>query len=31
MLFSVRFIMSNSYILWLKLHSLGGATVNNVA
>jgi len=30
MILSVHFIMSNTYILWLKLHSVGGATVNNV-
>ena len=31
MIFSVRFITTKSYIFWLKLHSLGGATVNNAA
>jgi len=31
MIFSVRFITSKSYILWLKLHSVGGTTVNNAA
>jgi len=31
MIISVHFIMSNTYILWLKPHSVGGATVNNVA
>jgi len=23
--------MSNTYILWIKIHSVGGATVNNAA
>jgi len=31
MIFSVHFIMSNTYILWLKLYSAGGAAVNDVA
>jgi len=31
MFFPVCFITSKSYILWLKLHSQGVATVNNAA
>ena len=31
MIFSVRLTTSKSYIFWFKLHSVGGATVNNAA
>ena len=31
MIFSVHFIMSNTYILLINIHSVGGATVNDAA
>jgi len=31
MLFPYLLLTQNSYLLWLKVHSLGGTTVNNAA